>query len=382
MMRAVYWWDGIAQAGWSKPLVGDVTCDVAVIGLGGSGLRALTELARRSVRAVGIDAGAVAAGAAGRNGGFLLAGLADFHHVAVERHGRARAAACYLETLDELGRIFEESPLATRRNGSLRIASSAEELADCRRHYDEMVADGLPVEWYRGPVGEGLRFASDGSMQPAIRCQQLAEAVHAAGARLYTDSPVTAIGAGSVRTATGSVSCEAVLVLVDGGLDMLVPELAPSVRSARLQMLATAPLSERVADCPVYCRYGLDYWQQSDSGELVLGGGRDVGGADEWTTLAEPTAPVQGALDDLARRVVETSGRASSRPVVTHRWAGIVGYTPSGLPLVRGVGDGVFVAGGYCGTGNVIGSIAGRALVELAVDGSSRLAELFDAPGG
>jgi hypothetical protein len=37
----------------------------------------------------------VAGGAAGRNGGFLLAGLAAFHHDAVAAHGRARARALY-----------------------------------------------------------------------------------------------------------------------------------------------------------------------------------------------------------------------------------------------------------------------------------------------
>src|SRR5690625_7596450 len=54
---------------WTEPppLEGDVTADVCVIGLGGTGLRAVTELRRHGLDTVGLDAGTVAGGAAGRN---------------------------------------------------------------------------------------------------------------------------------------------------------------------------------------------------------------------------------------------------------------------------------------------------------------------------
>ncbi len=157
----------------------------------------------------------------------------------------------------------------------------------------------------------------------------------------------------------------------------MLPAVGGLVRSARLQMLATAPVGRRLFRCPVYRRFGYDYWQQLDTGELVVGGARDRGGESEWTSVAELSESVQAHLDDLVR---EVASEPESGPVeVTHRWAGIVGYTASGLPLVRALGDGIFVAGGYCGTGNVIGAIAGRAIVELALDGSSGQAELFDS---
>lgn len=55
-------WDG----GGRTPLPhlrGEVSADVCVIGLGGSGLTAVGALLRRSLRVVGIDAGAVGGGA-------------------------------------------------------------------------------------------------------------------------------------------------------------------------------------------------------------------------------------------------------------------------------------------------------------------------------
>src|SRR5690606_1852892 len=94
--------------GWSldlPSLVGEVSADVCGVGLGGSGLAAVAELLRLGVDTVGLDAGIVAGGAAGRNGGFLLAGLAAFLHDAVEKLGRARAVKLYRATAGELERL-------------------------------------------------------------------------------------------------------------------------------------------------------------------------------------------------------------------------------------------------------------------------------------
>jgi len=44
---------------------------------------------------IGIDSEDVGAGASGRNGGFLLAGLADFYHEAVETLGREFVSSFY-----------------------------------------------------------------------------------------------------------------------------------------------------------------------------------------------------------------------------------------------------------------------------------------------
>ena len=53
-------------------LPGDVSADVCVVGLGGSGLACVLELLALNKRVVGLDAGSVGGGAAGRNGGFLI----------------------------------------------------------------------------------------------------------------------------------------------------------------------------------------------------------------------------------------------------------------------------------------------------------------------
>ena len=212
------------------PLDSDLSTEVCVIGLGGSGLTAISELLDLGRRVVGIDADDVAAGAAGRNGGFLLAGIADFHHDAVAAIGRARALRLHELTLEEIHRIAGQAPGTVRFPGSLRIAGSDEEFTDCARQRDAMRADGIPVE---------------------------------------------------------------------------------------------------------------------------------------------PTAFVQQYLESVLREQLDVTAP------ITHRWAANVSYTLNGLPVLAELRPGTWVIGGYCGTGNAVGALCGRAAARLASGDSSEFARLL-----
>ncbi|HUR13970.1 MAG TPA: FAD-binding oxidoreductase [Mycobacteriales bacterium] len=329
----------------------DLTADVCVVGLGGSGLTALQELEARGATVVGIDAGAVGGGAAGRNGGFLLAGLARPYHQVVEQLGRPTAARLYRRTLEEMDRTSH-----ARRVGSLRVESAPELLADCAAQAAALRADGLNVSEYEGPEGYGLLLPDDGVLQPLARARSVASQVISP---LYEHTPALSISGTLVTTPHGTVRCGAVLVAVDGNLDLLLPE-AP-VRTVRLQMLATSPLPERRWTRPVYHRDGYEYWQQLPDGRLALGGFRDVGGAEEETRSTETSTRVQAALDRFLREHLGVDAP------VTHRWAASVGYTADGLPFLGEVRHGVWAAGGYCGTGNVVGALCARQAASAAL---------------
>ncbi len=174
-------------------------------------------------------------------------------------------------------------------------------------------------------------------------------------------------------TQHGEVLCDAVVVAVDGRLDLLLPELAGTVRTVRLQMLGTAPTDEVSVPRPVYLRGGYEYWQQLPDGRLALGGFRDVGGAAEETPDARAEGPVQDALEALLR------DRLGVTAPVTHRWAAPVGFTVTGLPYLGQVRERVWAAGGYCGTGNVIGALCGRAMAARAL-GQQHPATAFEGP--
>jgi glycine/D-amino acid oxidase-like deaminating enzyme len=365
-------WD---DAPWSPlpALVGNFDTDVCVVGLGGSGLAAVAELRRAGVRVVGLDAARVGSGAAGRNGGLLLAGLADFHHVAARRLGRERAARLYRLTMVEMERVAEELPALVHRTGSLRIAATPAEWDDCAAQLTVMREDGLPVEPYSGPEGEGLLFPLDGSFQPLARVRELALRAMAAGARLFEQSHVLRVRGTMVETAEGRVRCERVIVAVDGRLEQVVPALADRVRTARLQMLATAPLAERRWPRPVYRRWGYDYWQQREDGRLLLGGFRDHEEAAEWTPDSAPSDAVQAHLERFLRDELRVTAP------ITHRWAASVGFTDTGLPVLEERLPNVWVTGAYSGTGNVVGALCGRAAAELAMTGRSEIAAAFAA---
>lgn len=354
------------------PLTGDAEADLCVVGLGGTGLTCIAEaldLGARSV--IGVDAADVAAGAAGRNGGFLLAGTADFHHDAVRLLGRDRAVAITRLTLEQMDRMAREVPGLVRFPGSVRIAASAEEIEDCERQLAQMRADGLAAEPYEGPEGRGLLIPTDGVFHPLRRCRTLAARARERGARLFGGTAARAVEPGRVRTDAGTISARHVIVCVDGRLEWLLAELRDEVRTARLQMLATAPAPEVSYPRAVYKRYGYDYWQQLPDGCVVFGGGRDTTPDTEWTTDAGPSEAIQ---DYLTRTLRADLG---VRAPVTHRWAASVAYTDTGLPVFRDLGDGVQVLGAYSGTGNVVGAVLGRAAAQRALRGASALAAPF-----
>jgi glycine/D-amino acid oxidase-like deaminating enzyme len=323
----------------------------------------------------------VGAGAAGRNGGFLLAGPSAFLHRAVQTWGQS-AIDLYRDTLAELDRLHELlGPEVIRRRGSIRLAGlpvgptgspptdrdeSADldaDLADCAQLATSLRDNGFAVEDYDGELGRGLFLPDDAAMNPARRALGMAGMLRSRAA-LYEHSAALEITSGTVRTAAGSVTARVILVAVDGKLESALPQLQGRVRTARLQMLGTGPVTPNRLPCPVYCRWGYDYAQQNADGRMFVGGGRDRFVDGEWTTDTDPTPEVQRYIESVAQRM-------AGQPVtVTARWAASVGYTDDGRPLCAEVVPGVVAFGGYNGTGNLVGPLAARAAVALALDGT------------
>jgi glycine/D-amino acid oxidase-like deaminating enzyme len=346
--------------------------DLVVVGLGGSGLTALLHGAQRGLNVIGIDSGRIAAGAGGRNGGLLLAGIAAFHHDARETFGREKAVRLYNHTLDEMDLIQTATPQAVRRNGALRIAHDEVELLDVMKHRDALLEDGFPVVDYDGPQGRGILITSDGTFQPAFRATLLAKLAVAAGARIFTNTPALKIESGTVQTPGGVIIAKNIVVAIDGNLGKVLPQVANYVKPVRLQMVSTEPESNLKLEHAVYTRDAWDYWQQLPDGRIAIGGGRDQAIELEYTDLAEPTKNIREYLAEQLRKIGSTSP-------IEHHWAAIVSYTENGLPLVTEALPGVWAIGGYCGTGNVVGALLGRAVIDACIDGSSEVVRDFSS---
>jgi gamma-glutamylputrescine oxidase len=366
------WDDG--QSPSLPPLDGDVETEVCVIGLGGSGLTALDELTTMGRRAVGIDAVGIAPGAAGRNGGLLLGGTADFHHDAITTLGHERALGIHRETMAEIRRIDEQAPGVVRFTGSIRLSSGPDEDADIERQRAAMLADGIRCEHYESPLGHGLYMPDDACFHPQRRCRALAQRVIAQGATLFARTTALDHSATEVRTDRGTIRCQQVIIAVDGRLELLVPELAGTVRTARLQMLATMPLRDVRFPAPVSTRYGFDYWQQTADGAVAFGGGRDMSVESEWTADAEPTERIQHYLEQQLRE------RLGVHAPISHRWAASVSYTETGLPVFQELRPGLWVIGAYSGTGNAMGALCGRAAARATSGETTAFATLLQDP--
>jgi glycine/D-amino acid oxidase-like deaminating enzyme len=359
-----------------------VEVEACVIGGGVAGLACARRLAGHGIETILLERDTVASGASGRNGGFLLAGMSAFHNDARERYGRERAREMYARTLAAQEEVYELAAElgagdAVRRVGLLRVAVSDDEAEHVRAHAAALREDGFPgrvVE--REQLPPALQATGhvacitehDGALHPSRWYRLLAEAAEAAGARICEGSavraPVPAPGEGPLETGAGSVRAQHVVVAADGALPALVPEYAGRVRARRLHMVATAPLPP-VLDRLVYSRWGYEYLQQRPDGRVLAGGFSDVDGEDSYTDSDAGSAAIWERVERLLR------GDLGLDPQVTHRWAGVVGYSDDVLPYVGEVPGrpGLYVTGGYSGVGNVPGFMCGRDLAD-AIAGS------------
>jgi len=318
--------------------------DVLVIGGGIAGTSLLHLLEARGFDAVLVERSHLAAGASGRNAGFLLAGVADCYAEAVRIYGREKAREVWHITNENQDRMLEAAggdDVGHRRLGSATLASGDDERARLEESDQLLREDGFDAHW------DGLRLINprDGEINPAAMVGALARRAQPGAIREGVEVTAIEPGNGDVTVRAGDRECRAGIVILatNGYTSLLVPQV--KIQPTRAQMLASAPASRRVCDMPTYSHFGYRYWRQLPSGELLIGGWRDTSLASEITYEDEPTPQIQGHLDGQLTRM----GGAD----VTHRWAGIMGFTESGLPLVGPVDGmkGVYSCAGFNGHG-------------------------------
>ena len=333
--------------------------DVLVIGGGIAGVSLLWQLERRRISTVVVERHHIAWGASGRNAGFLLAGVASSYSEAVRTYGREKAREVWEITNENHDRMIEATrgqDVGHRRLGTAILPGDSEERALLIESEQLLQEDGFQARW----DGQRLLNPRDGECDPAAVVGALARQARPGAIR--EGVAVTAVDSrrhGVIVTAGDSVCDAGVVVLATNAYS---PELVPSVKiqPTRAQMLASAPESRSLIDMPVYSNYGFRYWRQLKTGEVLVGGWRDTAPETEKTYDDEPTTDIQARLEDAARGL-------GARGEITHRWAGTMGFTESGLPLagpLEGMPN-VYICAGFTGHGMGFAFMTAKRVAEM-----------------
>ena len=369
MSTTSYWLD--EPAGLRSAVRIDGTADVAVVGGGITGCSCALALAQAGLRVRLFDARQIAGGASGRNGGFALRGGAAAYPVLADSIGADATAELWRWTESELAQLAVLAGDAFRPTGSLRLAADDDERDELLDEYEALRDAGFAAEW-RQDLGAPLdRYPAalfhppDGVLQPARLVRRIAERASAVGVEIHEHTRV-----GSLDEA----GAETLVVATDGYPSGLLGELEGLIVPTRGQVIATEPIEELLFEIPHYGRHGFDYWHQRLDGRIIAGGFRDVSLETEFTADEVTTLVVQAALERFVEKHV-------GRPLrIDYRWAGIFGMVFDFLPVVGRVPDqdGLWIAGGYSGHGNVLGFGCGRLVARAILGESDPKLELFE----
>lgn len=321
----------------------------------------------------------VALGASSRNAGFMITGLDTYYHRAIERYGHETTRELWqlsAQTHAFWRRIAAGTDVRMTQCGSLLLAESAEEARDLELAARAMQADGLEVEFHStDPLRRGY-FAAieqpwDGAVQPYELVQQLYKA---SGAELVANNELYAIrqerpDVVTVYTRQYRFEARHVMLCTNAYSVHIDPYFIGRVIPTRAQCLVTAPLKDpSILNTCGYSDYGFMYYRTTFDGRLLIGGGRKQNKPLEHdTTDDRVTDPVQRVLDAYLRAKFP-----DVEEPVERRWAGIMGFTPDGLPLVGTLPGkpNVGFAVGFNGYGLALGAGVAERAVDMLLNGA------------
>ncbi len=373
-------------------LTGRHTCDIVVIGGGLCGTSAAYHLAQAGIAVTLIEARTLAESASGRNAGFLLQGTAERYSRAVHILGREKAKRVHAWSLENhhlMAQAIRDEHIECeyQKRGSLQLAGSSQEEDELKESADLLNTDGFKADFVpqnglspalrQAGFTMGVHLPEDGELHPAAFVRGMGSAAAKHGAALFENSRVTALDAstpGSVhlRTPNGEIEAALVIVATNARAGDLLPTLADKVDPVRGQMLATGP-NKILFDCPIYANHGYDYWRQDPSGCVVLGGWRNLDPDGEVGHNEAPKPHIQAPMAAFLKKM------GVDAPIL-HQWAGTMGFSRDGLPLVGPAPGtpGALAGVGFTGHGFGFAFLAGKALAEQALEGQHPFCVDFD----
>jgi glycine/D-amino acid oxidase-like deaminating enzyme len=402
------WLDTLATPIVPRPqLRGDIAADVVIVGAGFIGLWSAYCLARTepTLAIVVLEAEISGFGAAGRNAGFVSAGIAGKAQAYIARGGREgvqRAERAMIEGIDEIGEVVAREGIdcGWTKAGSLRIATSQAQLERVHAGFESrherglcdsdvqlLGADDVAARVRVSGVVGGAYTPHCARVHPGRLVRGLAEACERLGVQIFERSAVSRIQPGrvlcastdgiAVATARAPIvvqATEAFTVNLPGQHRQYVPVFS--------HMLATEPLDEQTwaaigwEQCEPLAdqRHLFTYAQRTADGRIA------IGGRGAWYRMGsairagdERLPAVHSALE----RTLRAWFPAAAKAVITHRWGGVFAVPRDwSMSIEFDRATGLARAGGLAGHGLVASSLCGRTLADLILERDSELTSL------
>lgn len=353
--------------------------DMLVIGAGLAGT-AVAYFAKQAGRDVVItDMRDIALGASGRNAGFMITGLDTHYHRAIEEYGKDVAFEMWdlsRETIRFWKKIAADDDVPLQNIGSMLLSESEKEAQDIELAANALSEAGIEAIYHDSdPLKRGYFNAIEQPLDAAVQPYKLTQAVfRASGAELIANNEVYRItqtqdDVVTVATHRHIFKAQYVMMCTNAYSPLLEPYFEGKVIPTRAQVLMTEPLDKPVIETCGYSNYGYMYYRMTFDGRFLIGGGRHKHIALENDTTEDRTnQPVQQELEDYMRRYFPDVDKPMAR-----RWAGIMGFSVDGLPLVGTLPDKprVGFAVGFTGHGLAMGAGVAKRAVNRLLHGTS-----------
>ena len=397
------WYAATANKAADYPtLDGSVEADIAVLGGGFSGVNTALELSERGYSVVLLEANRLAWGASGRNGGQIIGGVghdASKFRKIIGDEGVSTIYQMGIECVEIIReRVARYSIDCDIRWGYCDVALKPKHMGWFEESRQEQQALGYPHELVMLDSAEVKQFVGSdayvggmynanggGHLHPMNLCLGEAAAAVSLGARIFEQSRVTALEPGSrvtLRTDSGTVTANKVVLCGNAYMENLVPRLASRVLPASSCMIATEPLSEEVAasvlprDVAV-CdpRTALDYFRLTPDRRMLFGG------LSNYTGLV-PTDYQKVMTRKMVKVFPELEGVA-----VDYAWDGQMGIGINRMPQLGQLADNIYYVQAYSGHGVAPTHIMARIIAEAIHGESNRFAMMSSIrhmafPGG
>jgi len=363
------------------PLALDLDVDVCVVGGGLAGLTTAREVARRGWSVVLLEAGRLAAGASGRNTGFVLPGFGADADKLVARVGFERTKDLW--ALSQAGLDYVRDTVRAEgdsgidpQDGWLYVSKT-----DNGDEFLRFVAllgelgceiEGWPTERVRAVLRSeryfhALNYLRAFTIHPLNYAFKLAAAAERDGARIFEDTPAISIDPTGVRKriVTPSARLRANHVVLCGNVQLgsLMPRVAATLVPVTTYVITTAPLGERLAEAVGY-RGGVSDTDLADNHYRIVGGDRLMLSGRSTAWLRDPRRYV-GVLQADIKKTYPQLGDVA----VDYAWAGTLGITAHRMPQIGELGSGVWLASGFGGHGLNTTAMAGNIITRAIVDG-------------